>query len=205
MLDPFPAPPPSITRYIEPLASTLSLPALPLHAHEILFAFSFYQLINAYISPWLSRRLFPNTYPHLNRRTRINWDVHAVSLVQSVLINSLALWVIWNDDERRAADWKGRIWGYTGAAGLVQGFAAGYFLWDLMITTRHVGIFGWGMWAHAVCALMVFAFGFVSCILFLFPFIYLLTLQHTHTNLFFKFFFWVSCYVYVMYTHSKYS
>lgn len=162
MLDPFPAPPPFITRLIEPLASQFSLPTLPLHAHEILFAFLLYQTINAYLSPWLSSRLFPNTYPNLNRRTKINWDVHAVSLVQSVLVNAIALWVIWRDEERRNADWRGRIWGYTGAAGLVQGFATGYFLWDMMVTTRYVAIFGWGMLAHAVCALIVFAFGFVS-------------------------------------------
>jgi len=57
-------------------------------------------------------------------------------------------------------DWRGRVWGYTGAGGMIQGFAAGYFLWDLCVSTLHVGIFGWGMLAHAIAALVVFSLGF---------------------------------------------
>jgi hypothetical protein len=59
-------------------------------------------------------------------------------------------------------DWRGRVWGYTGAGGMIQGFAAGYFLWDLCVSTLHVGIFGWGMLAHAIAALVVFSLGFVG-------------------------------------------
>lgn len=55
-----------------------------------------------------------------------------------------------------------RVYGYTGGCGLIQALAAGYFLWDLVVTSRNIGIFGVGMWAHAVCALCVFSFGFVS-------------------------------------------
>lgn len=59
-------------------------------------------------------------------------------------------------------DWRGRVWGYTGAGGMIQGFAAGYFLWDLCVSAVHVSIFGWGMLAHAIAALIVFSLGFVS-------------------------------------------
>ncbi len=59
-------------------------------------------------------------------------------------------------------NWRGRVWGYTGAGGMIQGFAAGYFLWDLMVSSMNVGVFGWGLLAHAVSALVVFSFGFVS-------------------------------------------
>ena len=162
MLDPFPAPPRALVKLVTPLAELLSLPTLPLHAHEILFAALSYQAIASFVSPAVSSRLFPRTYRALPYRTRVNWDVHVVSLVQSVLVNGLALWVIAMDDERRAMDWPARVWGYTGASGLVQGLAAGYFLWDLAITVRHVDIFGWGMLVHAICALCVFACGFVS-------------------------------------------
>ncbi len=58
--------------------------------------------------------------------------------------------------------WKERVWGYDGAGGMIQGFAAGYFLWDLMICIRWLGVFGWGLLAHAVAALVVFSLGFVS-------------------------------------------
>jgi len=56
--------------------------------------------------------------------------------------------------------WEEKVWGYTGASGMIQAFAGGYFLWDLCITTVNVNIFGWGMLAHAVSALFVFSLGF---------------------------------------------
>ena len=58
--------------------------------------------------------------------------------------------------------WEERVWGYTGAGGMIQGFAAGYFLWDLCVSVTHVNVFGWGLLAHAVSALVVFSLGFVS-------------------------------------------
>ena len=55
-----------------------------------------------------------------------------------------------------------RVHGYTGGTGLVQAFAGGYFLWDLVVTVQNVGIFGIGMLFHAISALCVFSLGFVS-------------------------------------------
>ncbi len=62
--------------------------------------------------------------------------------------------------------WPERVWGYTGGGGMIQGFAAGYFLWDLVVSSMNVGVFGWGLLAHAIAALVVFCLGFVS-VLFL--------------------------------------
>ena len=59
-------------------------------------------------------------------------------------------------------DWEQRVWGYTGAGGMVEAFAAGYFLWDLWICMNNVGVFGVGLLLHAIAALGVFALGFVS-------------------------------------------
>lgn len=55
-----------------------------------------------------------------------------------------------------------RVWGYTGATGMVQGFSAGYFLWDLMMGLLDVDVHGWGAVAHAVSALAVSCLGFVG-------------------------------------------
>jgi hypothetical protein len=162
MHDPFLPIPPLLSTLSAPIANTFNLTTLPLHIHEVLIAFFFYHAVNTYGSPWISRRLFPTIYSNLNKRTKLNWDVHVVSLVQSCLINALAIWVIWTDEERSSMDWRGRVWGYTGAGGMIQGFAAGYFLWDLCVSTLHVGIFGWGMLAHAIAALVVFSLGFVG-------------------------------------------
>ena len=59
-------------------------------------------------------------------------------------------------------DWVERIWGYTGTLGMVQALAAGYFLWDLVVSLWRVDVFGWGFVLHAFSALFVFGFGFVS-------------------------------------------
>lgn len=163
MHDPFPfQAPPLLKRLVDPLATSLSLPTLTLHIHELLFATIAYHLICTFLSPFLSTFFFPRIYPALPPRTKLNWDVHVVSLTQAVAINSLALWVMWVDEERGSMGWEERVWGYDGAGGMIQGFAAGYFLWDLMVCVRHVGLFGWGLLAHAVAALVVFSLGFVS-------------------------------------------
>jgi hypothetical protein len=161
MLDPFPLRSPALLQNaISPLTDALSLPTLPLHIHEVLFAFTLYHLINTRVSPWFSTRFFPRTYGALNARTKINWDVHMVSMVQCLLINALALWTIWHDEERAALGVTGRVYGYTGASGLVQAFACGYFLWDFVLCSAHFSVFGAGLLAHAISALLVFSLGF---------------------------------------------
>lgn len=163
MKDPFPIPIiPALSRAVQPLADYLSFTTLPLHVHEVASAFILYSFINSVAAPRISRWLFPVQYAKLSPERKINWDVHVVSLCQSLLINTLALWVMFVDEERKSMDWQQRIWGYTGAAGMIQGLAAGYFLWDLVITLQNVRLFGFGMLAHAICALIVFSFGFVS-------------------------------------------
>ena len=55
-----------------------------------------------------------------------------------------------------------RVWGYTGATGMVQGFSAGYFLWDLVISAKNLDVHGPGSLMHAASALAVTSLGFVS-------------------------------------------
>ena len=79
----------------------------------------------------------PQHYPK-SRGKRINWDAHVVSLIQSTLINGLSLWVIFVDDERKNMDFQERVWGYTGASGMIQAMACGYFVWDFMVTLLYL-------------------------------------------------------------------
>lgn len=65
------------------------------------------------------------------------------------------------DKERSNMNWEERIWGYTGAAGMIQALAAGYFVWDLVVTSLNFDVFGLGTLAHAVAALIVYSLGFV--------------------------------------------
>lgn len=161
MLDPIPPAPEWLQSLVRPLSNHLSLPMLPYHIHEVLFFFILYQFIQSIVSPWLSTRLFPKIYPTFNRRNKLNWDIHIVSLVQSVLVNAVALWVMFVDEERKGMTGPGeRVLGYTGACGLVQSMAVGYFVWDLIVSTLHIGDFGIGLFLHAVSALTVYMFGF---------------------------------------------
>lgn len=164
MLDPFLSPPSLLVRAIQPLAQRLALSTLPLHIHEVLFAWAGYHVLFTYASPLLSSHLVPRTYSQLTPRARVNWNVRVVSFVQSCFINAAALAVILGDAQRARMDWRGRIWGYSGAGGMVQGFAAGYFLWDLTVSLQHLRILGPGSLAHAVSALLVTCLGFVSCV-----------------------------------------
>lgn len=166
MRDPFRALAPKPLEALSvPLARALNLPALPLHAHEVLFAITFYAFLAQVVSPAVSRRVVPSRYALMDRRSRISWNVHVVSFVQSCVVNALSLYIICCDEERqswRGADaWELRIWGYTGLIGLTQSLALGYFLWDLYMCVRHVHIFGWGMVAHAIASSAMFTLGFV--------------------------------------------
>ncbi|KAI9840436.1 MAG: hypothetical protein M1838_004062 [Thelocarpon superellum] len=160
MLDPIPPPPQIVSQLTQPLADALGLKTLPFHIHEVILAFAVYTWVNFSLAPVLSSKLFPTIYRNLAPRTKVNWDVHVVSLFQSCTINFLALWVMYVDQERKEMSWQERVWGYTGAGGMIQGFAAGYFVWDLMITLMNIDCFGYSMLAHAISALTVFSLGF---------------------------------------------
>jgi hypothetical protein len=163
MRDPFFLPPwPALSEAVQPYAEKYAMTTLPLHIHEVLGAALFYTFIHLVVSPALSTYLFPKYYPKHSRGKKANWDSHVVSLVQSTLINVLALWVMFVDEERKAMDWEQRIWGYTGAAGMIQALVVGYFVWDLITTFAYLDVFGVCLLAHAVSALVVYSFGFVS-------------------------------------------
>lgn len=178
MLDPIPPPPQWLREWVRPWAERANLHSLPDHIHEVLFFYLFYQFIHSWASPYLSRKYFPQYYSRLPRRTKINWDMHVVSFVQSTAIVSVALWVMAADKERKAMIKDGweeghsrRMYGYTGACGLVQAMATGYFVYDLIVSTVYVRITGIGMVFHGISALTVYGFGFVSdSFFFLFPF-----------------------------------
>lgn len=162
MLDPFFSSPTILVTAIQPMVDYLGLSTLPLHIHEVILGWTCYHLIDTIVSPVVSTWLFPSIYPRLPARTMISWNIHVTSFIQSSFITAFALFVIWRDEERKEMDWAGRIWGYTGAGGAVQGFAAGYFLWDLIASIMHLNVLGWGSLAHAVSALLVTSLGFVS-------------------------------------------
>ena len=147
---------------IESLSFSLGLYTLPAHAYQLLGAFASYTLISQFLSPLLSSTFFPSIYNPLNRRTKINWDLRTTSFIQAALINSLALYTILvtDADLRTDSDWRVRIWSYTPGAGLVQAFAAGYFLWDIWTSSIYLSVVGPGALVHAIAALIITMLGF---------------------------------------------
>ncbi|KAL2037251.1 hypothetical protein N7G274_009940 [Stereocaulon virgatum] len=160
MIDPIPPPPALIKALVQPIADAFSLRTLSLHGHEVLLAFCLYNVLSIYISPALSHRFFPATYPNLSPKTKVNWDVHVTSMFQAVFICSAALWIVLGDEERKNMNASERIWGYTGAMGMTQAFAAGYFAWDVLVSSMHLDVLGPGSLAHAISALIVTCLGF---------------------------------------------
>lgn len=162
MKDPWGPPSGWLLAYAEPVAERLGLGAMPPHIHQGILALAFYQTVQSVVSPAVSRRLFPKIYPNLPPRTKLNWDIHVVSLLQSIFISTLAWWVIAVDDERWAMKNGERVFGYSGACGLVAAMAAGYFSWDFIVSTIHIRVFGIGMFLHACSAICVYSLGNVS-------------------------------------------
>ena len=167
MDDPFPFPcPPRLSAVVQPLANTLGLSTLPNHIHEIVFSFLLYEGAFRLLSPAISHLLAPRLYRSLNRRAKLNWNAHVVSQLQSLLINALALWVIFTDASRPSpmdaspGAWQSRLWSYTPATAMVQSLAAGYFLWDVLASALHTDVMGVSSLLHALAALGVTIMGF---------------------------------------------
>lgn len=84
--------------------------------------------------------------------------------------------MIFADKERAGWSASQRVWGYTGATGMIQAFSTGYFLWDLMTGVLDFDVHGPGMVAHAVSALAVSGLGYVR--------LYLLPTQPPHPRIY---------------------
>lgn len=160
MLDPF-APPPWLRTAFEPMSGLLHLNTLPLHAHEVLFGFVFYTFVNSVLAPFVSARLFPATYRGLPRQTQLQWDMHVTSFVNSTFLSFALIYVIVADQERANATWEDRIWGYTGAGGLVHALGAGYFMWDVGACVSNASTLGALDLLHAVVGFCISILGFV--------------------------------------------
>lgn len=126
------------------------------HYHEVLGAFLFYTAIQL-VSPSVCTFLFGNAYRDMNKKTKLNFDIHVVSTVQCI-ISVILLIPSWNnvDFQNRAQDPYGSIFGYTPYGGFVTAVTVGYFIWDFIICLFYLRLFGVGFLIHAFAALYVF-------------------------------------------------
>jgi len=165
MLDPIPVPA-FLRDLAQPLADVLHLSTLPLHIHEVLASFATYTFIYSVLSPGLSSYLFSSTYATFPARTQLQWNMHVTSLVNSLFLSSAALYVLLCDKDMLNSTWEERIWGYTGAGAMVQGMAAGYFVWDVQVCLTNIEMLGVLDLLHAVVALAISVLGFVRLVMF---------------------------------------
>lgn len=76
----FPTAPHAFEELVRPFCEVVKLPKLTHHLHVLLLSAVFYHsiyILSSYVSPRISRN-----YRKLNAKTKINWDIHSVSMVQ---------------------------------------------------------------------------------------------------------------------------
>ncbi|KAK6202599.1 TLC domain-containing protein [Scheffersomyces amazonensis] len=126
------------------------------HWHEAIVSFLFYTIAQQVSKP-ISAHYFGKTYTSLKYKTKVNFDIHVVSMVQCFISISLLL-PMWNHShwQNRVNDPLNSVVGYTPYGGLVASLTLGYFLWDLMVCLVHFDIFGIGFLFHGFAAAFVF-------------------------------------------------
>ena len=149
----FSPPPPEFLKAVTPYCELLGFKSLAAHLHVIIGAALFYQCIYV-LSPLLCSSF--QSYTTLPTRSKINWDIHIVSMIQSILICGLAYLAL--EDPKLKED---RVFGYSPFGADVSALACGYFVWDTYVSLRYVRLFGVGFALHGIASLGVFLFGFV--------------------------------------------
>lgn len=120
------------------------------HYHEIIASIVFYQLLYV-LSPLISRSTFGEHYDKLSKSSKLNFDIHVVSMVQCII--SILVIIPLIGDEHLSAN---TVLHYTPYAAFVSSITIGYFVWDLFVCIRHFKLFGVGFLVHAIASLFVF-------------------------------------------------
>jgi TLC domain len=149
----FPPPPPDFIKAVSPYCELLGFKSLASHLHVVVGAALFYQSMFL-VSPFISSMF--KSYNALRTRSKINWDIHVVSMIQCVLICFLAFFAL--GDPQLKGD---RVFGYSAFGADVSALACGYFVWDTYVSFKYIKLFGVGFALHGLASLAVFLFGFV--------------------------------------------
>lgn len=127
------------------------------HWHEMAASVVFYQIIQ-WLSPVFAKRYLGSSYTTLPAKTKLNFDIHVVSMVQCIISIAILL-PMWNHPNwaNRISDPEASIFGTTDYGALVASLTIGYFVWDLLVCLVYFKLFGIGFLFHAFAALYVFA------------------------------------------------
>lgn len=118
------------------------------HGHEILVSFVVYQFIlYPFVAPFLNKLLFKEHYTGKDAVDRVNFDIHTVSMFQSIASIYFMWPLLWLPFGFNVATY------YNSYASFLSAISVGYFIWDLLICLRYFKLFGVGFLFHAVAAL----------------------------------------------------
>ena len=147
-----------LVSWLQPYADAYGMHHLPTHVPTLIRSALLWFAIQA-LSSRVSPKLFPNTFAKFNRKTRISWDIHVVSLVHAALITPLAARIWLRARETNSLGLRthplavDRLYGYDYEVAQVYAIAQGYFVWDSVVSILHEGP---GFIAHGLVALIAF-------------------------------------------------
>ncbi|PIL24463.1 hypothetical protein GSI_14217 [Ganoderma sinense ZZ0214-1] len=118
----------ALTALAQPIARFLHLPHLPDHFPTLVYACLLFTALHLVISPFLSARIFPESYGKLRTRRAVNnWNIQVVSLLHVFVVLPLAISCF--GSETLKAD---KLFGWDERVGTTVAVASGYFLWDAL-------------------------------------------------------------------------
>ncbi|KAM0788522.1 hypothetical protein ACM66B_001650 [Microbotryomycetes sp. NB124-2] len=147
-----------------PLCTKLGLPKLAgvVHITIAACAASFaLQKLSSVACP----RLFPKYYPKVKAK-QDDWDLHVVGWAYALVATPLAIAMIRKPSLEITSD---LIYGYGQAEGRMSAFATGYFLWDAIVSARHISTQGLGFFLHGAGCMLAFLFTLKPFLMFCGP------------------------------------
>ncbi|KAG0152361.1 hypothetical protein CROQUDRAFT_649752 [Cronartium quercuum f. sp. fusiforme G11] len=140
------------------LSDLLHLPKLPDHL-LIIISSTFICFIIQFTSHLsISPKLFPQHYNKLSKFTKFNWDTHLVAWVHSFYATFIAIYVLLNEDQFSMIH-DDKIFGYDHLAMNFLSISAGYFLWDIIVSSVLVlKGYGIGFFLHAFSCFIAYLY-----------------------------------------------
>ncbi|KDN50857.1 DUF887-domain-containing protein [Tilletiaria anomala UBC 951] len=153
---------PQLIEATRPYCIKYGVPTMAPHVPTILLSLSAWVTIQL-ASSALSPLIFKQSFAKMNRRTRINWDIHVVSFVHASIVTPAAAAIWWKIRQQGGLEAKvhplaaNRTYGYDYETGQVYAIALGYFIWDTVISLLYEGP---AFIAHGVVCFIAFALAY---------------------------------------------
>lgn len=152
---------PFVKEYLLPRLSPHISPFFLQHIHEVVLALFLYQGIFMVSLLLANLSRFGRS---MSLRLRVDFCIHIVSMIQSILILILCVPAFKNPHLQ-----KDHVYGVSPYGGMLTAMAAGYFLWDALICLVFIKFFGIGFLVHGTVSAGVFLIGTSPYIIYYAP------------------------------------